>query len=352
MARKRGNSWQGSLKTSEKYHRYSFPTEALAEEWERSAREAHKAGLPIPAPEADDNVRPTLRKFFKDKQSLIWPDVLPRNTESNQRACERFLGPDLPLHHITAKRLTVMVEDMRKAGYKPSTCNTRLSHLKVLLRYAKSLDLVDNEIDFPWVKHVEDNSRMRFLTEEEERKLLALIDHWGLFAEGQLIATLIDTGCRPSELVNGESRGEPIKWSEVSKLAGGTAPNVNDPATGGARAVISIQRTKTKSKGNRTLPLTDRAKNAFLASKQRGDKRPFGDVRADDMSALVRRAADHLGMDDVVLYTMRHTCASRLVQRGADLYRVMKWMGHTNIKTTQRYAKLTPGDIFELGDML
>jgi len=30
----------------------------------------------------------------------------------------------------------------------------------------------------------------------------------------------------------------------------------------------------------------------------------------------------------------------------------MQWMGHTNINTTLRYAKLTPGDIFALGDML
>ena len=63
-------------------------------------------------------------------------------------------------------------------------------------------------------------------------------------------------------------------------------------------------------------------------------------------------AADHLGMEDVVLYTMRHTCASRLVQRGADLRRVMQWMGHSNINTTLKYAKLTPTDIFSIGDLL
>lgn len=352
MARRRGNSWQGSLKTPEKYHRYSFPTEALAEDWERRAREAHGAGLPVPAPEMDTSVRPSLRKFYRDKKEMIWPGVMPRNVESNQRAVERFLGPDTLLHHITEKRLTVMVEDMQRAGYKPSTTNTRLSHLKVLLRYAKRHDLVDDELEFPWVAKTEDNSRMRFLTEDEERRLLDLLDHWAYFDEKSVIETLIDTGCRPSELIQGEAKTDPIRWAEVSRSAGGTAPDVNDPATGEARAVISILRTKTKAKGQRVLPLTDRARLAFLKSKQRGDAKPFGNMRADDLSAVVRKAADHLGMHDVVLYTMRHTCASRLVQRGADLYRVMKWMGHTNITTTQRYAKLTPGDIFGIGDLL
>ncbi len=357
MARRRGNSWQGSLKTHEKYFRYSFPTEAQAEEWEREAREAHKTGKDIPDPTVTERGRPTLRSFFDEYQGNIWPNTLPRNTQSNQRACERFLGADIPLHHITLKRLTIMVADMQKAGYAPGTANTRLSHLKVLLRYAKRLDMVDESLEFPWVKKG-DNSRMRFLTEAEEKQLLDLLNHWGRDDIVRLVSVLIDTGCRPSELITAESNGVPIKWSEVSVSAGGTAPDINDPATGEVKAVISLMRTKTGK--YRVLPLTDRAKNAFLVSKQVGEARPFGNLRADMVSELFREAAVHLKLNDgtksnrdnVVLYTCRHTCASRLVQRGADLRRVMQWMGHTNINTTLRYAKLTPTDIFSLGDML
>lgn len=350
MARRRGTSWQGSLKTPEKYFRYSFPTEAQAVEWEREAKAARKAGHPIPDPTTDrDHVRPTLRTFFKTYSHNIWPNALTRNVASNQRACERWVGRDTPLHHITLKRLTLAVGDMQKAGNAAGTINTRLSHLKVLLRYAKRLDMVDEDLEFPWVKPV-DNARMRFLTETEETQMLRLLDHWGRDDMVRLISVLIDTGCRPSELIFGESKGAPIKWSEVSVSAGGTAPDVNDPATGLPKAVISLMRTKTGK--YRVLPLTDRAKNAFLASKQRGDQRPFGVLRCDMVSEQFRKAADHLGLEDVVLYTCRHTCASRLVQRGADLRRVMQWMGHTNINTTLRYAKLTPTDIFAIGDLL
>ena len=349
MARRRGTSWQGSLKTPEKYFRYSFPTEAQAEEWERNAKAARKAGHAIPDPTVTSMGRPTLRGFFKDKSASIWPNTLPRNTASNQRACERFLGAETPLHHITLKRLTLMVEDMQRAGYAPGTANTRLSHLKVLLRYAKKLDLVDDQLEFPWVKKVE-NSRLRFLTVEEETRILALLDHWGRDDMVRLVSTLIDTGCRPSELIFGESKGEPIKWSEVSVSAGGTAPDVNDPATGLPKAVISLMRTKTGK--YRVLPLTERAKNAFLSCKQHGQERPFGTLRVDMVSEQFKKAVDHLKLEDTVLYTCRHTCASRLVQRGADLRRVMQWMGHTNINTTLRYAKLTPTDIFAIGDLL
>lgn len=356
MARKRGSSWQAGIKLSAShpegpgYPRHSFPTEALAEEWERLAKEARTAGLPIPQPTViGASKSSTLSRFFKDNRDLIWGDTLQRNIDANQRACELALGPDTLIHHITEKRLMEMASFLSRKGNKPGTINTRLSHLKVLMKHAKRLEMIDREIEFPWQKKG-DNSRMRFLTEEEEQRMLKLMDHWGMDDMLRLTKVLIDTGCRPSELIRGESKGEPIRWSEVSKLAGGTAPDVNDPATGKPKAVISLMRTKTGK--YRVLPLTDRAKNAFLSSKQAGHKRPFDNLRTDDASAAVRRVADHLGMPDVVLYTMRHTCASRLVQRGADLRRVMSWMGHTNINTTMRYAKLTPGDIFALGDML
>ena len=349
MARQRGNSWQGSLKTPEKYYRYSFPTEALAEAWEKEARSAIKAGEPIPEPKMVERKEMTLQGFFEMYRYDIWPNRMVRNCEANQRACVRFMGGDTLIHHITTKTLTQAVAAMRKDGNAPGTINTRLSHIKVLLRYAGDLEMVDVQPKIPWAKKVK-NERDRFLTEEEETKLLNLMRHWGMFEEATVIEALIDTGCRPSELITAESKGAPIKWEEVSKLAGGEAPNVIDPNTDKHVAVLHIKRTKTEK--DRIVPLTDRARNAFLKSKQNGDPRPFGKMHSSDLSKAVRKAADHLGYHDVVLYTMRHTCASRLVQRGADLYRVMKWMGHTNIKTTQRYAKLVDTDILELGGLL
>ena len=48
------------------------------------------------------------------------------------------------------------------------------------------------------------------------------------------------------------------------------------------------------------------------------------------------------GMEDVNIHILRHTCASRLVQRGVGIYEVMQWLGHANINTTLRYAHLAP----------
>lgn len=56
--------------------------------------------------------------------------------------------------------------------------------------------------------------------------------------------------------------------------------------------------------------------------------------------------------DDTVIHTYRHTCASRLVAKGIDLYRVKTWMGHKSLSTTMRYAHLAPKHMEELADVL
>lgn len=55
---------------------------------------------------------------------------------------------------------------------------------------------------------------------------------------------------------------------------------------------------------------------------------------------------------DCIIYTFRHTCASRLVQRGIDLYRVQIWLGHSVPQMTQRYAKFAPDQLSELAAVL
>ncbi|MEE1749885.1 site-specific integrase [Streptomyces sp. JV184] len=60
-------------------------------------------------------------------------------------------------------------------------------------------------------------------------------------------------------------------------------------------------------------------------------------------------AAYHFGDDGelqlVPHYTphsMRHTCASWLVQKGVSLYEVQHLLGHESYQTTQHYAHLQP----------
>ena len=60
-----------------------------------------------------------------------------------------------------------------------------------------------------------------------------------------------------------------------------------------------------------------------------------------------------LGDDtDFVPHCLRHTCASRLVQKGVHLQVVQQWLGHRAIQTTLRYAHLAPKNLNSARDVL
>lgn len=66
---------------------------------------------------------------------------------------------------------------------------------------------------------------------------------------------------------------------------------------------------------------------------------PFG-VHADTLTHAVQRAASGVRFHD-----LRHTAASLLIQAGVDLYRVGTILGHSDIRTTRRYAHLAVDDL-------
>ena len=58
-------------------------------------------------------------------------------------------------------------------------------------------------------------------------------------------------------------------------------------------------------------------------------------------------ARQSAGLSDVRLHDLRHSFASFLVNAGRSLYEVQKILGHTQIKTTQRYAHLAQETLLE-----
>lgn len=59
------------------------------------------------------------------------------------------------------------------------------------------------------------------------------------------------------------------------------------------------------------------------------------------LSHKFRAVADAAGRPDVRLYDLRHTFGTVMVLAGMDPFHVSKLMGHTDIKTTQRYVTVT-----------
>ena len=145
------------------------------------------------------------------------------------------------------------------------------------------------------------------------------IDHWGA------TAILIDTGFRTGEL-----------WRVTSEHV-----DLN-------RGCITLW--QTKSGKPRTVPMTARVQEI---TSRRMRHYPTGPLFPEGSKEWYRNGWDRVRQlmhkendPEFVPHALRHTCCSRLVQRGVPLTHVQAWMGHKTIQTTMRYAHLMPHDLF------
>ncbi len=123
------------------------------------------------------------------------------------------------------------------------------------------------------------------------------------------------------------------------------------------RGTLTI--VESKNGEQRTLPL-NRAAIAVLEAKgkvrhisglifpsQAGTKINPGNLRRGFNAAREKAGIDHVRFHD-----LRHTFATRLVQRGVDLYVVKELLGHKSIKMTMRYAHHYPESLRHGVDIL
>jgi len=149
--------------------------------------------------------------------------------------------------------------------------------------------------------------RIRWLTEAEEVALLGTLRQTGKYEAHQLTVFLLDTGLRLGEALRlgpGDLAGDKVHVWE------------------------------TKADKPRTVPLT---KRAMLAA--------WGAISKDSYQHTLARAMTLAGIEGASAHTLRHTFASRLVQRGVGIPEVQALLGHKSIQTTMRYAHLSSDNL-------
>lgn len=258
-----------------------------------------------------------------------------RNLLANRKAVLAAIRGSKPLETVSSKDVEEFRQKRAVAGFAPQTIQHGINLIRATVKCAKRLGYTVPDISFPSEKI--GKGRTRYLSPEEEVRLLAELDprreSRGLARFEQrspkmvaamqdcydLAVILLDTGGRYSEIAN-------LTWQQID-LEG---------------RIIRLWRPKVQNES--VLFMTDRV---LAILERRGSLRRAGAVFTNKKGSVrgysaqsIRKAFNRAGLHDCTIHCLRHTHATRLIQNGLSLYEVRAVLGHSDIKTTMRYAHL------------
>jgi len=248
-------------------------------------------------------------------------------TEIIPRDIERWKSESLQLRSATS------VNIHQRALQSSLNTAKKLGYLKVNPLDSVELIAPSSDNDVPKV----------FETEQLETIFSAIKEPWLL----AMIKTYLYTGMRREECIHLEVDDFDFERLELHIR---NKPRLN---------------WKTKTKKNRIIPISTALEEVLLGMKKDGlfpneglvfhaRRAPHGIMNGKWLGRKFKKYVTDCGYgEDLTLHNLRHTFATRLLQRSASLFAVSKLLGHASVKTTERYyAHAIPTDFRREADLI
>jgi len=274
---------------------------------------------------------PTLEHFFYERY-LVFAKGYKRSWDIDESVFRNHIQPKIGkkrLDEVTKDDIARLLHERKASGAAAGSAN----RIVILCRYMFNLAL---KWETPGVtKNPASGVQMfddpptkeRYLSTEEAQRLyqtVCLSDNEMLRF---IIPMLILTGARKREVLD-------AKWEDFDfKMLSWRIPFTK---TGRPRhipmseGVVSLLNSVPRFKGCPYVFANPKTLKPFSSVYQSWDT-----------------ARELAGLSDVRMHDLRHSFASFLVNNGRSLYEVQKLLGHTQIKTTQRYAHLSHDTLME-----
>jgi len=240
----------------------------------------------------------------------------------------KFLG-DTPVEKVDYLLLRKYLAVLKEKNLTNRTVNRHLSGLRTFFKFLTREGLLKTNPILALSSPKQEKYLPQFLTEEEVAKLIETVipkDAKGEFGwrDKAILETFYSTGIRISELVG-------LSASDVDSIGG-------------------IIKVMGKGKKERIVPIGEKAIEAIrdylVKRKKQADAlflNRFGSrITARGVRNIVDKYLALAGIrQGISAHTLRHSFATHLLNRGADLRSVQELLGHANLSTTQIYTHLT-----------
>lgn len=220
---------------------------------------------------------------------------------------------------------------MRSEGLAPTTIRRAQSALRAYFGFLAAEGIVPDDPTDRMDRPVAAKKLPEFLTQDEAARIVEAVDpdsaaYW---RDRAVLELLYATGMRVSELTRLSLGDVDLEAGNCLVFGKGGKERI---VPVGAIALGVVHRYLTSVR-----PEMDRGRSggAFFLN-QRG-----GGLSRMSIWTIVARAAGRAGIDRAISpHTLRHSCATHLLEGGADLAAVQELLGHADISTTQIYTHL------------
>jgi len=267
---------------------------------------------------------------------LEYSEVNKKSYQNDLNSTKIFLKyfGNIELEKITPQ----LIEDFKTRikidrNNKNATINRHLEALSKMLNLAVANNLIDKNPMWSVKKLKENNYKIRILSDEEEKRLFEEIER-GCEVIGRdrkkkiiypylhlrpLIICALQTGMRRGEIFN-------LKWSCIDF------------------EYEFAELLETKSGKSRRVPISSKFMEVLNNLNRDGEYvftnpntgKPYNDIKTSFHTVLKKANIENFRFHD-----FRHTAATRMLEKGADIRTVQEILGHSSVIITQRYTHTT-----------
>ena len=261
------------------------------------------------------------RRFIKRKN---YSTYTVKNYMSTLR--QFILWIDIPVESVSNKKLLSYIDHLQRRCLAPKTINSHLDSIRGFYNYLIDEEQVQmaNPVKRGYALRLS-RPLPRYLMDEDVARLFSVIENR---RDRAIFMLMLRCGLRVEEVAKLTLAAIDFKRSQLFVFEG----------KGGKGRVVYLSRDAQSMLEEylRNRP-PSRSKRVFLVEEKTHRGKPIS------VRGIQKRMEYYAGKAGIKAscHQLRHTMATQLLNADADLVSIQDLLGHTRIKTTQRYARVS-----------